>query len=196
LQLPLAAGQLQLLLPLAAPVSGNPDCTPLSVTQQRPRSAHLAPRTSQYLNKAGYTAGTLLIKCVQRCAADPMSSAHEPLQWTFYVRLAEWVSPVGGALSRHTTSTWQVQATGVHRRGRVAPRSKQPRRCQAAEGSRRPGAPTGGGKNTPFSICVLRRQIGVCGLESFGLSVAILLLRREVNAGLNQLAQKEQHAAP
>jgi hypothetical protein len=30
------------------------------------------------------------------------------------VRLAEWVPPVGGALSGHT-STWQVQAAGVHR---------------------------------------------------------------------------------
>jgi hypothetical protein len=69
------------------------------------------------------------------------------------VRFAEWVPPVGGALSGHT-STWQVQAAGVHRpsdrRGRVVPRSKQPRRYQAAEGSRRSGAHTPGGKNTPF----------------------------------------------
>jgi hypothetical protein len=56
------------------------------------------------------------------------------------VRLAEWVPPVGGALSRHT-STWEVHATGVHRRGRVVPRSKQPRRCQAAEEVR--GPPSG-----------------------------------------------------
>jgi hypothetical protein len=36
--------------------------------------------------------------------------------WAFLasgVRLAEWVPPVGGALSRHT-STWQVQAAGAH----------------------------------------------------------------------------------
>jgi hypothetical protein len=38
-----------------------------------------------------------------------------------------WVPPVGGAPSRHT-STWEVHATGAHRRGRVVPR-----RTQAAE---------------------------------------------------------------
>jgi hypothetical protein len=57
------------------------------------------------------------------------------------VRLAEWVPPVGGALSRHT-STWEVHATGAHcRRGRVVPRSKQPRRGRAAEEMR--GPPSG-----------------------------------------------------
>jgi hypothetical protein len=71
------------------------------------------------------------------------------------VRLAEWVPPVGGALSRHT-STWQGD-----RRGRVVPRSKQSRRCQATEGGRRPGAPPRpGGKNTPLVFCVLRRPFG------------------------------------
>jgi hypothetical protein len=68
------------------------------------------------------------------------------------VRLAEWVPPVGGALSGHT-STWQVQAAGAHRpsdrRGRVVPRSKQPRRCQAARGvADRARTPVG--KNTPL----------------------------------------------
>jgi hypothetical protein len=47
---------------------------------------------------------------------------------------SQWVPPVGGAPSRHT-STWEVHATGVHRRGRVVPRreqlGKQLRRCQA-----------------------------------------------------------------
>jgi hypothetical protein len=41
------------------------------------------------------------------------------------VRLAEWVPPVGGALSRYI-STWEVHATRAHRRGRVVPRCKQP----------------------------------------------------------------------
>jgi hypothetical protein len=55
--------------------------------------------------------------------------------------------PVGGARSRHT-STWEVHATGAHRRGRVVRRSKQPRRCQAAKDTRGPPigrAPRGGG---------------------------------------------------
>jgi hypothetical protein len=56
--------------------------------------------------------------------------------------------PVGGALSGNISSTWQVQAAGAHRpsdrRGRVVPRSKQPRRCQAAEGSRQPARLPGG----------------------------------------------------
>jgi hypothetical protein len=56
---------------------------------------------------------------------------------TFDSPSAEWVSPVGGALSRHT-STWEVHAAGVHRGGQVVPRSKQPRRCQAAEEARGP----------------------------------------------------------
>jgi hypothetical protein len=42
------------------------------------------------------------------------------------VWLTEWVPPVGGAPSKYT-STWEVQADGVHRRGQVVPRSKPPR---------------------------------------------------------------------
>jgi hypothetical protein len=60
-------------------------------------------------------------------------------------------------LSRHT-STWQVQAAGVHRRGRAVPRSKQPRRCQAARrrAGRRAGALTRGVFRTPEGECVSR----------------------------------------
>jgi hypothetical protein len=89
-----------------------------------------------------------------------------------------WVPPVGGALSRHT-STWEVHATGVHRRGRVVPRSKQPRRCQAAEETR--GPPSGrayrrGVNRTPLGAGVLRWHFG-------GLRVRELCL--------NQLAKVE-----
>jgi hypothetical protein len=70
------------------------------------------------------------------------------------VRLAEWVPPVGGALSRHT-STWQVQAAswGTQARPSGAPKqaaeampssrgdAKQPRR----RAGRRAGALTRGG---------------------------------------------------
>jgi hypothetical protein len=73
----------------------------------------------------------------------------------------------------------------VHRRGRVMPRSKQPRRCQAAEESRRPGAHTPGGKNTPFWVCVLRRQTGVTVFRAL-LSNAVLVLWTRVNASFNQ----------
>jgi hypothetical protein len=68
-----------------------------------------------------------------------------------------WVPPaVGGAPSRHT-STCEVHATGVHRRGRVAPRikqlGKQLRRCQAGQhrGDARAAerARTGGAKTAP-----------------------------------------------
>jgi hypothetical protein len=48
------------------------------------------------------------------------------------------VPPVGGALSRHT-STWEVHAAGVHRRGQVVHRSKQPRRCHTSAERARTG---------------------------------------------------------
>jgi hypothetical protein len=90
------------------------------------------------------------------------------------VRLAERVPPVGGALIRHI-STWDVQATGVHRR--VAARTKQPRRCQKAEETR--GPPTGrayrggGVKNIPFGVCVLRWHFG--GLRDRGLLLSVAI---------------------
>jgi hypothetical protein len=69
-----------------------------------------------------------------------------------------WVPPVGGAPSRHT-STWEVHATGVHRRGRVAPRrkqlSKQLRRCQAGRTAEEMRGPPAGahrrGEDSPLS---------------------------------------------
>jgi hypothetical protein len=60
------------------------------------------------------------------------------------VRLAELVPPVGGALGIRHTGTWEVHATGVHRPGRVAPRSKQPRRCQATQAAEEMRGPLSG----------------------------------------------------
>jgi hypothetical protein len=84
-----------------------------------------------------------------------------PSSPAYTARLAEWVPPVGGALSRHT-STGEVHATGVHRRGRVVPRSKQPRRYQVAKESRATdrARTQGGGGETPMDVRVLRWQFG------------------------------------
>jgi hypothetical protein len=97
------------------------------------------------------------------------------------VRLAEWVPPVGGALIRHI-STWDVQATGVHRRGRVAALTKQPRRCQKAEETR--GPPTGrayrggGGKKYPLRRLRLALAVwGFTGSRAFALGRYILYTR-------------------
>jgi hypothetical protein len=85
----------------------------------------------------GHEAGGDGLQCLGTATAvDPRD---DPLG----VRLAEWVPPVGGALSRHT-STWEVHATGAHRRGRVVPRSKQPRRCQAAQAAEEMRGPSSG----------------------------------------------------
>ena len=131
-------------------------------------------------------------------------------------RLAEWVPPVGGALSRHT-NTWEVHAAGVHRRGRVPPRSKQPRRCQAAQAAEEmPGRQAGAHRrceDSPLArstdlaeftsdflleleLCRLMKQVAaglhnsIADQERAQPTAALLSERHEANAGLNKLAKR------
>jgi hypothetical protein len=92
------------------------------------------------------------------------------------VRLAEWVPPVGGALSRYT-STWEVHATGAHRpeeaewcperskkqeaaeaRGRGD--AKQPRRRAGRQSARRGG----GSGSDPLGRRAFASCVGIIGI--------------------------------
>jgi hypothetical protein len=113
------------------------------------------------------------------------------------VRLAEWVPPVGGALSGHT-STWQAQAAGIHRpsdrRGRRPEASsrgdaKQPR--GAADRARIPR----GVKIPPSEFASYAHSLGLRFLELCS-ECAALALRTGVEASPNKLAQKGLHPIP
>jgi hypothetical protein len=73
-----------------------------------PESCTPGQPSSQRTSQAAYSTWGVVVVAHTRPPARTWAASH--VHWTCCVRLAEWVPPVGGALSRHT-STWQVQSS-------------------------------------------------------------------------------------
>jgi hypothetical protein len=85
----------------------------------------------------------------------------------FDSRLAEWVPPVGGALSRHT-STWEVHATGAHTQARPSGAPKQAAEAMpSSQGDARAAdraRTEGGGGGLPWAVAACGGNLGVFGV--------------------------------